>query len=553
MTRRRDVRFRVPASRSPARAVAWMSLGVLLLAPASPLSGQSLGITKDCEAPSWVRNWSPLAHRGDLPRSLPGLTSCGPRLFWGAPRTGVFWTGGNPAAAPGEMDDRRTDFLGGWASQRGSYRRPLDPPQTSLLQVRASGWSALPGGAFIGRALVDQEQVDPGTAADAAHPFSSSPFVLTDTSEAAVKRNRVLLEGGGGWRLGDWGLGLALGYESLDSRTVVSGLTRNVRTTAPGVSAGAVRRVGSVTVGAHGRWLGRTETTQLIEVAANGEVHDLRGYQEVTGTAIAGAYYRRTDADAWAAGVDVGYTRPRLTVAATVEATRLALRQWRAEQNDPPADRWETSGWRATVALSRPLNEAITLAAEARYERLTGTAEEASEEPTGVTFTAAEHMFDGQLSLWLHPAAREGWVGALVIGFQQEQRVRADSVAQLRTDIRALNPWVDVELARHLGPVLLGSAIGLHSYGPTSSIPTPGRRGPTYTRYLAKEIGLYSADALTVGLTAFARWRVGPGRQLWLAGHFERISPAGGLAFRFDVPEGSRSAASLRFGVTLAP
>jgi hypothetical protein len=462
---------------------------------------------------------------------------------------GTFWSSGNPGAAALEINDQRTDFEASWNRQSGSYRRPLDPGGSSLPRIGAKGWGIFGSdGAFAGRAMIDQERQSPGTPSDLNEPFGSSPYVLTDTSNAAVRRTRFLIEGVGGWQLGDWSLGVALGHESRENETIESGLTRNTRSSIPGISVGAVRRLGVLTVGAHGRWRGRAETIELDEVAAEGQVHDLRGYQEIPASEIVGNYYRRMEERASAWGADLSFHQGVTRAALTVEATHLELEQWRAQLNQPLKDRWNTRGWRATAAFRRSLSDALLFHAEAEYERLTGSAKDS----TGVAFTTTEHALKASLSLWLRPGASRGWTGSVVSGLQHQRWVRNDSVVSLSSDILASIPWFEVELGRHLGRVLLGGGVSGLAYGPTTTIPDPDR-GPIYSSLIAPELGLYSARASTVAVIGFARWQLSPRSTVWGSTRFERLAPRDVDPNRHDIPSGARTVATLRAGLTLIP
>ncbi len=510
---------------------------------------QSGGLSPHCDAPAWATAWSPLASRATLGRSLPGIPSCGVRLLWGPPRVGSFWSGGNPGAAAGDIEDQRSDFATSWSRQSGSFRRPLDPGASSLPGLEARGWGTFQSdGAFAGRALIDQERQSPGTPSDLTDPFGSSPYVLTDTSNAGLRRTRVLIEGTGGWQLGDWSLGLAAGHESRENQTIESGLTRNVRSSIPGVSVGAARRLGVLTAGLHARWRWRAETIELGEVAAQGLVYDLRGYQEVPASEIVSSYYRRMKDRVSAWGGDLGFRQGLTRAALTVETTRLDLEQWRAELNDPPKDRWRTTGWRATAAFRRGFPDRWLFHAEAGYERLTGRAEDS----TGVAFTAIEHALEASVSLWLQPGALHGWIGTVVLGLQHQRWVRHDAVASLSSDILAAAPWFEIELGRHLGPVLLGGGVSGLAYRPTSIIPASDR-GPTYTRLIAPELGLYSAHAGTVAGVLFAQWRASSRTTAWGSVRLEHLVPQGVEVGRSDIPSGSRTAGGFRMGVTLVP
>jgi len=219
-----------------------------------------------------------------------------PLLLLPVPKIGLFWTGGNPGALRWDIDDQRNDILAVRAGQDGDYRRPLDPAAATVTRISGMGWQPLGSrGAAIGRVLFDRTIRDPSSASDVNDSYSSSPFVVTDTSAAALRTSRARLEGAGGWRLGDWGLGVALGYDARTTTTVSSPFVRRNRAVSPAATVGVVRsfRSGRFQAGVRGSWRGGEETIKLIEVAREGIVFQLEGYREVPAQSIIGGYFRR--------------------------------------------------------------------------------------------------------------------------------------------------------------------------------------------------------------------------------------------------------------------
>jgi len=70
---------------------------------------------------------------------------------------------------------------------------------------------------MLGSVVLDQERLDLGSQSDETEPYPTSPFVTTDTSTSPVRRTRARLEGVAGWTLGNWGLGIAVGYDTRDN------------------------------------------------------------------------------------------------------------------------------------------------------------------------------------------------------------------------------------------------------------------------------------------------------------------------------------------------
>src|ERR1019366_6815630 len=187
----------------------------------STASGQSLGVSPGQDVPSWLQTWSPLTIQGDLPRTLPSASVAMPSLLMPAPKVGLFWSAANPAAIPWDVNDSLVDMTAAHSAQSGTYRRPLDPQGAQLSQLSGTGWQPVgTRGALVGRVIFDRNTNNGGTRSDVNDPYGSTPFVLTDTSTSAVRQSRARLEGAGGWRLGNWGIGTALGYDTQNSATV---------------------------------------------------------------------------------------------------------------------------------------------------------------------------------------------------------------------------------------------------------------------------------------------------------------------------------------------
>ena len=173
-----------------------LPVALVLLLGAVPASAQSLGLTPESGRPSWLEAWSSLATRADLPRRLAHVDAVPGALLLPAPRVGLFWTAGNPAALRAELNDTRTDFRFAAAHESGSFRRPLDPGGRSIQQAGGSGWTPVDRRlALTGRAEVNEERFDPGTSADVQEPYPTSPFVTLDTSATAMRRTSARLEG----------------------------------------------------------------------------------------------------------------------------------------------------------------------------------------------------------------------------------------------------------------------------------------------------------------------------------------------------------------------
>lgn len=527
---------------------------LLLALVSSPAAAQSLGLNPGLDLPVWMRSWSALGTAADLPRRLEGAGTVTSGLVFGSPRIGTFWTAGNPAGLVAGVPDTRSDFFGTWSRQGGAYRRPLDPGAATLTQGAAQAWRSFsPTFAMLGRVSFDRERLEPGTRAVATEPFGSSPFTTTDTSGTGVRRTRATLEGAAGWRLGAWGLGVTLGYEAREHSSTVSGIVRRIRLATPGVVLGAARRLGAVELGVHAHYRHRTEETGVIEKFESGRVYELIGYREVPGLDIIGsngAYFRNRAENASAFGTSLAGASGRATWTLMAEKTRLRERLWRQEVNDPPADKWNASGWRTRVAVQRPLGLRWLFTLHANAASLSGTADLALDS-TGIIFTADESAFTSEAELRLLPLER-GWTGSLTVGWAHQSRKRQDLAAQLGSGISTNSPSVALDVGRTVGSRLLVSVGGaLAGYGPTSTIPDAAAAGSVYRYYFAPELDLYASRATPAAFSFLVQYRTGMAATLWLNGRTERLSSSESAPLSAFTPGGTRTATSLQGGVTL--
>lgn len=498
-----------------------------------------------------MRAWSALNLKSDLPRRLPGAGAATSAFRFGAPRVGTFWTAGNPAGLVEGIPDVRSDFAAGWSRQHGDYRRRLDPGTAQLTQGRAQSWKGLsPAFALLGQVVFDQERMDPGTDADATAPFGSSPLVSLDTSGTGLRRTRAVLEGVAGWKLGPWGVGVTLGFEARDHSSILSGVTRRIRSAMPALVLGATRKMGAVELGVHGRYRHRAEEIRVFERSENARVYQLAGYGEAVGLDLIEPYFRRTEENASAFGASLGGSSGRLTWIASAEATRLTTRLWRQRINDPDQDRWDARGFEARGAVQRPVGARGLLTVHAKLVSLSGEADLVTDS-AGVIFTADESLAELEAEYRLPPRAGS-WTGAVTVGIARESRTRQDIAATLGTDISATVPSLAVEVGRELGTrmfVAVGGALSL--YGPTSALPDPDNRGPVYQKYSAGELDLYASRATPVAISLLLRYRVGKGATLWLSGRTERLSSSESVPLSGFSPSGSRTVTSIGGGVTL--
>lgn len=133
---------------------------------------------------------------------LPGL------LEESAPRVGLFWNGGNPAALPFEVTEKRSLFGASRGGASGEYRRPFDPGSESRSRAEASGRQPLGSrGAGVASALLEDASFQEGVFSNVLRSYTSSPHVVADTSgtdldQLGARAAATGLEGtlGGRWR-----------------------------------------------------------------------------------------------------------------------------------------------------------------------------------------------------------------------------------------------------------------------------------------------------------------------------------------------------------------
>jgi hypothetical protein len=505
-------------------------------------TAQSTTLDPDLEEPRWLRAWSPLLWRGDISRRIPSL---GAGLEPDTMRTGEFWTAGNPAGLVREIGVGRTDFALGWSREQGDFRRPLDAAASRLIRLRARSWQRVSSSfALIGNVIADQERLDPGTLSDQTEPHASSPFVLTDTSNAGMRRTRVRLEGAGAWSIGAWGVGLALGLDVRDNQTLESGFVRRGRGTVPGAVLGVSRGVGSATVGAYGRYRFRNETIRLSESAAEGRIYPLEGYREPQRIDLIEGYYRRIEETAPSVGVS---TRARLlggVVAAFAEARWLSERQTSQETADPAEDRWSTDGWSAGFSWQRLLGSRWRIEVSGEGEALVGEAD-AFFDDVGVFFTTNERRLGARATVRY---AHGSWLMGLEGGVRHERRVRNDSSALIGSSISAASPEVQGLAGRRFGSVAVTLSGGLLLHAPTSTLPSPTAQGPKYQQLIAPEVDLYAMPSHPYMGSIRIDWQVSKGSLIWLRARTERTSPTEGPLTPFS-PSGARKMSALEGGI----
>lgn len=508
--------------RRPDRLVAILVLaGFQTFGP--PLCAQSVGLQAERDLPPWLSTWSVLTRRGDLPRRLPSAGGSIPLLQLPLPIVGLFWTAGNPAGLAAEVERSRTDFVFARAAAKGTFRRPLDPAATEMTQVSVTSWQRIDRRlTMLGRAVVGQERLDPGTQADETEPFPTSPFVTTDTGTTPSRRTRARLEGVAGWSLGQWAVGLNLGYDARENETIEAGFVRRSRQAMPGAAVGVARRFGGIRVGLVGRLRNRAETILLTERAAEGQVWQLEGYREVAPINVSQSYYRRIEEAVPSLGLGLSGSMDAGRWALFAEHAALRERRTRQQQNNPALDRWNTTSWTLGASFQRPWGRWL-ITGETALTLLTGDGDLALDS-TGTVFTARERS--GRVRLEARLAAGGPWLAVASASLHYERRTRTDLTLGVSSDIRATAPAVALEVGRSLaGPLrLVVTGAVLRSLA-TASLPDPDVRGPLFRRLVAPELDLEARGATSIVVGAMLQWEVRSQMTLWVSARRERLSP----------------------------
>ena len=514
------------------------------------LPAQSLGIAAGRDRPAWMDQWSPLGIQGSLPRTLTGASSAVPLLMLPPPKIGLFWTGGNPGALSWDVDDDRTDVIVARAVQDGEYRRPLDPVAASVTQVNGLGWRPLGSrGAVVGSVLFDRSLRDPASASNMNDPYATSPFVVTDTSTAKLRQSRARLEGAGGWRIGEFGVGVALGYEARTTASLASRLLRRNRAVAPAATVGVVRRFagGRIAAGLRGSWQSATETINMVEVTQEGGVYQLEGYRDVPLQDIVGGYYRRMSRNVESLGATVGGVLGPARWAVNVDGLRQHERLTGEQEDDPLTESWKTNGTTAAAAVQfPPARDRVMITLQARLAALSGHSAQVF--PTRSGLRTNEQVLEGSAQMRLLPSA-EGWMAVIEAGLVGEHRVREDSIAQVRTIVDAITSRVGVEVGRQVSEQLIVSAgYGFARYGGNGTLPSPTTRSGLYQRVFAPELDIATSVARAHSVVAALRWQLQSASAVWAAGRIESLAPQSNHLF---ATTGTRAARTLLLGVML--
>lgn len=505
-------------------------------------------------APAWTTAWSPLGTLADLPRGLPYAPPLADLLRVPAPRVGLLWTAGAPAGMALDATDLQSGLTLDGAGTSGAYRRQLDPQSAQSLNFAGSGWGPLGDrDAVMGRVVGGQTNVTAAGFSDIAQPFTSDPFVPTDTVSPSQRSVAVRMEGGFGRRLGAWTMGLAVGTVVASDHSVNAQFPRLAKRSLPGVSLGISHPLPfGIRLAATGRWTGDAETVLLPAPTIPGVVYVLEGYEEPDPRAVPHqqVFFARINGKALAGG---------LAASGTLWGAHWTLFGRKAHRQDdhyyayaayqPPTDHWYATQWTWGGAVQRAVfGRRLLATGTLRYDGLHGNATRA--DLTGDIYRATEHALD--LNLDLRWATRDSvWRVALTGLVHREHRVRNDFLLQLRTDVIQWNPGVGVALARALGRNAVGLAYSVGFYSAAAGIPDPTTMGATYQRVLAVEDQLTARRALPMAASLTLERHASATTAVLLVGRIQKLAAMGTQPALTLVPSGDRVTADVSFGVRL--
>lgn len=506
--------------------------------------------------PAWADDWRPLAPDGYGRRSLLEPPEAATLLLGPPPRVGAFWTAGNPAAAPREIERSWTGFAAGHRRENGGYRRPMDPVDATDSGVRGLAWGPLDEwGAAAGEVAAGQVGLRPGSFADVVAPYEATPFVLTDTARVDFRRIYARLEGALGIRLGDgWAAGVGGAFRGVENRTRAAPVPRNGRRLTNAGRVGIMRKVfgEALRVGVYGTHRRRAEEMTIVTVTGGAQILYLQGFRDPIPIDLreGDSHFRRMERSAWEAGVSaVGRVGP-------VRWTAFAERGWLHEQQrnerladaDDPAFEWDTRETRAGLA-GQLRSDRLLFHLDARWSELSG---DGSTPDVDDAFRTDIGRWGLDLEGRLLPGS-DGWGGALRLGLDREGRRRFDPTAPALSDLTLWRQEAAFEVARRIGggpTAALGYGIGVHDA--TGAIPNPSEQGSIYQRLIAPEMALYGSRATTQATALTLRWPVGRGVATWGQTRYASLSPAErpavGTRFR---PDGTRSGWTVSLGVVL--
>lgn len=495
------------------------------------------GVASD---PLW--SWSTQGLVGEIPEGVAGVeTGLFGLLVKPAPRSGLFWTAGNPGAIPWEVAEQWSSLAVERWAEEGSYRRPLEARRLRRNVVGGVGWRPLGEGGVAGRLSAARDALGRPAVSNVSLPYRSNPHVVLDTTGAPLARTAVGLEGAAGWRRGRAGFGLALGYETQHTRTEQAPVPRSIRGVSPSLALGTSVEVRpGLRAGLHGRWQAATQEVTIYSVSAVNRVYQLEGYGEPRPRDVQSVYRRRMEREGSEIVLSFGGALGGVPWVAFGGFSNAREDQWnQLRTQDPPKDVWTISGRRLGLAAEPSLWDGAEAVASVAHLSLEG--ESTRIDPSDITAFRAEHS-----RLIVETTFRYDiggtWQGALQASVSRDARRREDLLERATTDLTVWSGLGGVEVGRELSGQV-GASLGV-SFGwrsPSGSVPYPFELGPVYRSWLAPAVALEASEAHTYGGAFTLRWRRGSRTAFWVKVEGRSLSPTEGEQAPSLVPTGSRT------------
>jgi hypothetical protein len=489
----------------------------------------------------WMTAWSPFRVIADLAQTPPAARPLA-LVAVPAPRVGLWWTAGVPAALSFELSDERSAFRAGVARTSGLYRRAMDSREVTVIQASALAWRPIAAsGGVAGSVIVDQELTGARPYATTLLPYSSDPFVVADTTAPGTRRVRARVEGAFGWRVGPVGAGISAGLEEDDHRTRDAGFPHFGRTATPAVRAGiSYVPHPAIRVAVYGRWIRGTETLSMVPRSATGLVLRLAGYHEPDSAAVAGPafFFRRSERSARAAGGALAGRALGIDWVAYAERAIRHNRHFSAQILDPPTDRWDADGWVMGGAVQRWLGDRLLATGHIRRTTLEGDAQLATLEGVIFRVRESELAISGELR---YAPAGSLWTAAARYHVTRSHRLRYDYIAEVGSDLVEWTPSVAVAASRRVGRATLGVGVSGAAHTAAGGIPDADAMGPVYQTLVAPGLSLAATRARPVIGSLSLGHQVGTGLTIVLDAQYAtlgRVEPAAAPSF---TPDGRRS------------
>lgn len=504
---------------------------------------------------SWLHAWSPLVPIADLPAHGADAAALLPAAWFRDGRAratgvGAFWLSGSPAFLARELPGRWNDVRAEGSRLDGTLRRPLDAGRVGGTVVTGIAWQPVGDrAAAIGRVLLEREALrGGGTYTSLSLPYSGSPLVPIDTTTPDLARNRAVLEGAMGWRLGAWGVGASVGYDTRAGNAELAGVPRSGRVATSAIALGGGRALGPVRVAAHARLQGSAETLGLSQGSALPIIYQLEGYSEAEPRDPGGqGYRRRIERRAHAVGLSSAGAALGAAWVVFAERTRLREAQSSALVDDPPTDRWDADGWAWGAALGRAWRDSALRAAV--HLRGTSAAGDARRfDLNDVIFRGDDSAIAASAELHVAPT-RSAWSGAITAATRRESRLRRDGLARLSTNVTAWVPGGAVDVARTVGErMAVRAGYALATYAPVSAIPGGDSLGVVFQRWIAPAIEYESTPKLSQAVRIVTTWRTAPAT-LWVGAQYFVLSVTGSPTPTPFRPLGTRAGTRVTVGV----